>query len=40
MEQSTSSEANNNVASQEIPRLLWILKVHYRVTRWRHWVLS
>jgi len=29
MEQNPSSEANSH--SQEIPRLLWNLKVHYRV---------
>jgi hypothetical protein len=29
MEQSPSSEANSHSASQEIPRLLWNLKVHY-----------
>ena len=31
MEQSPSSEANRSSASQEIPCILWKLKVHYRV---------
>jgi hypothetical protein len=31
MERSPSSEANSHSASQEIPRLLWNLKIHYRV---------
>jgi hypothetical protein len=31
MAQSPSWEANSHSASQEIPRLLWNQKVHYRV---------
>jgi hypothetical protein len=31
MEQSRSWEANSHLASQEIQRLLWNPKVHYRV---------
>jgi hypothetical protein len=39
-EQSPSSEAKSHLASQEIPRLLWNPKVHYRVHRAHHWSLS
>jgi hypothetical protein len=31
MEQSPSWEAKGSSASQEIPRILWSLKVHYRI---------
>jgi len=31
MKQSPSFEANRLSASQEIPRIVWILKVHYRI---------
>jgi hypothetical protein len=31
MEQSPSSQANSHSASQEIPWILWIPKVHYHV---------
>jgi hypothetical protein len=35
MEQSPSGEANAQLASQEIPRLLWNPDVHYSVHRSR-----
>jgi len=31
MDQGFSSDANSHLAHQEIPHLLWNLKVHYRV---------
>ena len=40
MEQSLSSKANLFSASQEIPRNVWNLKVHFRVTSARHLPLS
>ena len=33
MEQIPSWEANWFLASQEIPRILWILDVHYRIQK-------
>ena len=31
MEQSPFREANSSSVIQEIPRILWILRVHYRI---------
>jgi hypothetical protein len=33
MEQGPSGEANRFSASQEIPRILWNTKIHYRVDK-------
>jgi hypothetical protein len=33
MEKSTSWEANRFSVSQEIPQILWTLKVHYRINK-------
>jgi hypothetical protein len=40
MEKSPSWEANRFSATQEIPRILWNLKVHYHVHKSRHLYLS
>jgi len=33
MQQKPSSDANSFSATQEIPRILWILKVHYNIRK-------
>jgi hypothetical protein len=40
MKLSPSSEAANCAATQELPSILWNLKVHFRFTRALHWSLS
>jgi hypothetical protein len=40
MELGPSWEANRFAASQGIPHVLWISKVHYRIHKFRHLSLS
>jgi hypothetical protein len=40
MEQNPSRDVNSHAASQEIPYLLWNLKVHNNVHNTRYWSLS
>jgi len=40
MEQSHSWKANSSSASQEIPPILWNVKVHYSIYKSRHLPLS